>query len=38
MNIEEIEMFELVHGRKPKDMKELIEDQKRAFKELGGDY
>lgn len=35
---EEISDFENVHGRKPKSDEELINDQKTAFKELGGDY
>lgn len=38
MNSEAVEMFKLVHGREPKNEQELIEDQRKAFSELGGNY
>lgn len=38
LNKEQVLDFELAHGRKPVSYKELVEDQEKAFKQLGGDY
>lgn len=35
---EQIDYFVLVHGREPESLKEIVEEQEKEYRQLGGNY